>query len=182
MKLQRADTAQDWQRAAAMLGKTVERLQALRAPLWSAQQVSAANLQQTYALDELHFLSDDGVTVGLVFLQYHDPDFWPEVAPGDSLFVHKLALLPEHCGKHYGSRALTAIAAHAAAQGLHWLRLDCDERGPLCAFYENNGFEWCDRKRVGTLEVVRYRRRVDAGATHAASHMPPDTAPEPTRS
>lgn len=120
--------------------------------LWVETQVEVSELKKCYKLDELYFARKDGQVVGLVFLQEHDDKFWLEMMVGESLFFHKLAVLPEFRGRDLGYEIIERIVEDAINRGL-----DCDNRPQLRRFYERYGFEMVDQKIIDTFNVVRYQ-------------------------
>lgn len=158
LHLKKGEFESDWALASVILSSTVSWLNALGAPLWTHTQVSAPFLQEQYGPDAMYLLVHDGQAVGVVFLLFEDPDFWPEVTSPDSLFLHKLAIHPTQRGRGHGSAALEAITNHARDLGMAWVRLDCDDREPLRRFYEANGFQLVDRKAKDGYHVVRYAK------------------------
>lgn len=162
IKLRRAIAIEDWQETSELLQSAVRYLHSIHSPLWSEHQVSVEGLKAIYQLDELcFFVGDQDETLGVVFLQTADPYFWPEIAVGDSLFVHKLAIDPVHKGKGYGSAALQLIMREAKARHLRCVRLDCDDREPLHRFYTGNGFKLVDIKMLQEFRVARYELHVN---------------------
>lgn len=155
--LSKASADVEWLQASQLLGRVAVHLHELGCPLWSEYQVSIAGLQACYQLDELHFISDAGQVVGVVFLQKSDPYFWPEITSPDTLFLHKLAIDPVFARCGYGAVAMELIVAQAKRRGLQWLRLDCDDRAPLHRFYASKGFQLVDIKMMGEYRVARYQ-------------------------
>ncbi|RVU85588.1 hypothetical protein EOL70_06455 [Leucothrix sargassi] len=159
MRLVKANKASDWATASNLLSRVIDRLDYLKKPLWVKEQVSIDALQQSYQLEELYFLLDEG-SVGLVFLQESDPEFWPEITEHDSLYVHKLVIDPLRTGEQLGQQALDVIVLEAQKRGFNWVRLDCDDRPELHLFYQSNGFKMIDIKQVGEFTVARYQRAI----------------------
>src|SRR5690606_24366642 len=160
--IEKAKREVDWIRASEVLVRVVERLNSLRRPLWSEDQVSVAGLRQSYQLDELHFLLRPSC-VGVVFLQEMDPFFWPEVLKSDSLYVHKLAIDPSLGGTGLGLLAIEAVTREADRRGFNWVRLDCDDRPELHRFYRGCGFELVDIKEIEMYQVARYQLLTNTG-------------------
>jgi GNAT superfamily N-acetyltransferase len=164
MNVTKAKNKRDWKTASNLLVQVVDRLNDLERSLWTKEQVSVASLQQSYQLEELHFLVEDDL-IGLVFLQDSDPLFWPEITNQDSLYIHKLAIDPTRAGEQLGEKALSAIILEASKRGFNWIRLDCDDRPELHRFYQDNGFEMIDKKQVGDFLVARYQLQISKVST-----------------
>ncbi|WP_428241147.1 GNAT family N-acetyltransferase [Gynuella sp.] len=124
--------------------------------LWTEEQVSVNGLKNSYKLSELFFIYESGLA-GVVFLQNSDPFFWPEVTESDSLFIHKLAVLPARSGEQLGKEALNTITDYTKERGFKWVRLDCDDRPELHNFYKRSGFALVDIKQMGKFRVSRYQ-------------------------
>jgi len=157
MNLVQATKDSDWVIASDMLKAVAMKLKSSGSELWTTNQVSTERLKIDYSLSQLFFLESESTLIGVVFLMDSDPFFWPEAENNSSLFIHKLAVLPEHCGKGYGGEALNLIRGHASDRSLPWVRLDCDDREPLHKFYSRHGFCLVDIKRMETYMVARYQ-------------------------
>lgn len=161
MQLVRATNPEDWQDASQLLLSTIDYLDRIGCPLWMPQQVSSRTLSSTYQLDHLHFVVEDACRIGLVFLMQSDSGFWPEITTQDSLYFHKLALLPSSMNRGKGFLAMEAIVEEARRRGLNWVRCDCDDRPALHRFYQRCGFELVDIKSIAPYMVARYRLSMD---------------------
>jgi len=93
----------------------------------------------------------------------HDPDFWPEIARGDSLFVHKLAVKRFAAGRGVSDALLSYAKAMCVRRGILTLRLDTDATRPkVRAVYERNGFVFVEEKLLfGMYHTALYM--CDAG-------------------
>ncbi|MCP8900680.1 GNAT family N-acetyltransferase [Gilvimarinus xylanilyticus] len=160
MKLINAKDERCWQYASKILTQVVLSLQKKSRPLWTQRQVTVAALKESYQLAELFFLVVDNATVGVVFIQKTDPDFWPEITAMDTWFVHKLAILPANQGAGIGNLAMECIERVAKNNNIRWLRLDCDDRPELHRFYRQLGFEFVDIKDMKAFKVARYQKMV----------------------
>ncbi len=156
MRIEQATSENDWNRASKILLDVVDRLDRLGKSLWTEKQVTVNSLKDSYKLNELFFLNESGLA-GIVFLQESDPFFWPEVTEADSLFIHKLAVLPSRSGEQLGQKALSKIIELANEKGLKWVRLDCDDRPELHEFYTDSGFTLVDIRQVEEFRVSRYQ-------------------------
>lgn len=157
MQLIQATTKEDWQDASQLLLETIDHLDRRGCPLWAAEQVAPQTLSATYQLSQLHFLVADTGRIGLVFLMQSDAEFWPEVTTQDSLYFHKLALLPSSMNQGNGALAVDAIIRQARTGNCSWLRLDCDDRPALHRFYQRCGFTLVDIKFIAPYRVARYQ-------------------------
>ena len=78
----------------------------------------------------------------------HDPAFWPNVPKGESLFIHKLAVVRRFAGQGIADAMIDHAKAMCMGRGIAVLRLDCHgARAKLRAVYERNGF-MCVAERV----------------------------------
>ena len=101
----------------------------------------------------------DGQAAGCVRFQLEDPQFWPDVPGGDSVFIHRLAVRRAFSGGVVSK----ALMDWAAARGRHlrrtYLRLDCEaDAAKLRALYERHGFRLHSERDVGPYRVARYER------------------------
>jgi hypothetical protein len=90
-----------------------------------------------------HIARQDGQLVGVMKFELEDAYFWPEVLPGTSAFVHKLAV------RRARTRAQQLGRAH--------LRLDCvADRQGLRNLYEGFGFALHSVIQIGAFSYARY--------------------------
>jgi GNAT superfamily N-acetyltransferase len=156
MKLINAKLESDWNLAHEIILDVIENLDSNGKSLWTRQQADINELKQHYRLDELYFLHSENITCGMVFIQSEDPLFWPEVKTGGSYFIHKLAVVPQCKGQQYGYKILDLVLELARANGIDYLRLDCDPRAELMHYYQNYGFSLVSQLMVGEYPVVKY--------------------------
>ncbi len=160
MELINAKDESCWHYASQILTEVVRSLQEKSRPLWTEPQVTVAALKESYRLAELFFIVVGSRTVGVVFIQKADPEFWPEISTMDTWFVHKLAIRPANQGSSLGVRALECIECAANNSDIRWLRLDCDDRPELHRFYRQCGFEFVDMKDMKAFRVARYQKLI----------------------
>jgi GNAT superfamily N-acetyltransferase len=134
-------------------------------PLWSPEQVSPAAVSPEVQAG-LYFLAWVGpVAVGSMRLTTSDPAFWPEAAPGEALYLHRLAVRRAAAGGRVSSQLLRWASGHARASGARYLRLDCETfRHSLRGMYERFGFQYHSERVVRRAVVARYQLL----CTHAA--------------
>lgn len=156
MKLISATSEDDWVIASDILLDVIHHLNKTGKSLWAYHQADTAHLKETYKLNELHFFRSENEIFGMLFIQQTDPVFWPEVAPHESYFVHKLAVLPQFKGKGFGYKILNSVLELARINGMKYVRLDCDPRAELTSYYQNYGFTFVSNATVNGLPVVKY--------------------------
>jgi len=119
----------------------VDFLDTIGQPQWERQNVSWQGLSRYFKVDDFYIASIDDIPVGCFALIDYDPTFWPDVAKGTSLFIHKLAV--KRCGSKQGvSKALIDFAKTQAVKlGINEVRLDTHQfRTKVRAIYEREGF------------------------------------------
>ncbi len=89
--------------------------------------------------------------------ELEDRYFWPELAPGTSAFVHKLAVRRAWAKKGVSTELLSFARARARALGLPYLRLDCvADRPGLRNLYGHFGFALHSIIQKGAVSFARY--------------------------
>lgn len=119
----------------------VDFLDTIGQPQWERQNVSWQGLSRYFKVDDFYIASINNNPVGCFALIDYDPTFWPDVAKGTSLFIHKLAV--KRCGSKQGvSKALIDFAKTQAVKlGINEVRLDTHQfRTKVRAIYEHEGF------------------------------------------
>ena len=149
-----AELTQVLQAAARALEKRGE-------PLWPLRTLEPAALRAAYPGAESYVGLQGGEAVAGMMVLTDDPLFWPDVRASESLFLHKLAVIPAFQGSGVASEMLNFAAARARTLQKRYLRLDCAaERPKLCAFYEQHGFRWVGKRTVEGFEAALYEREV----------------------
>ncbi|MFJ4850724.1 GNAT family N-acetyltransferase [Streptomyces sp. NPDC088733] len=85
----------------------------------------------------------DGQPVATVQVDdFADPEFWTiDDAPGDALYVHRMAVRRTVAGKGVGAELLDWAAEYATTRGKSWLRLDAwKDNEALHNYYRSTGF------------------------------------------
>jgi adenylate kinase family enzyme/GNAT superfamily N-acetyltransferase len=116
-------------------------LDSIGQPQWERQNVSWQGLSRYFKVDDFYIASIDNNPVGCFALIDYDPTFWPDIAKGTSLFIHKLAV--KRCASKQGiSKALINFAKTQAVKlGINEVRLDTHQfRDKVRAIYEHEGF------------------------------------------
>lgn len=112
-------------------------LDSIGQPQWERQNVSWQGLSRYFKIDNFYIASIDDSPVGCFALIDYDPTFWPNVAKGKSLFIHKLAV--KRCGSKQG--VSKALIDFAKMQAIKEIRLDTHQfRTKVRTIYECEGF------------------------------------------
>lgn len=129
-------------------------------PMWDPEELDPRRLRDDVVAGMHHLALVGGTPAGTIRYQLEDLEYWPELRGSDEdAYVHRLAVRRSHAGRGVGAALLDWAAAHAAAMGRAYLRLDCDHhRTRLRAFYERNGFRYHSDRQVGRFLVARYVR------------------------
>lgn len=127
----------------SLLYDAVDRAEAMGRPMWQREHVAWEVISQKYPASTFRLAVLDGETVGCMALVMYDPEIWPELAPDEAVYLHKLVVHRNASGKGV-SRALFACARdHCRSMGIPSLRLDVyANREKLCALYESEGFRF----------------------------------------
>ncbi len=90
-------------------------------------------------------------------VELEDAHFWPEVEPGTSAFVHKLAVRRAWAKTGVSTALLSYARARAQQLGRTHLRLDCvANREGLRSLYEGFGFALHSVVQMGATSFARY--------------------------
>ncbi|MBB3175676.1 GNAT superfamily N-acetyltransferase [Variovorax sp. Sphag1AA] len=90
--------------------------------------------------------------------ELEDAHFWPEIQPGTSAFVHKLAVRRAWAKKGVSTELLSYARTRARQLGRGHLRLDCvADRQGLRNLYEDFGFTLHGVVQIGTTSYARYQ-------------------------
>ncbi len=146
---------------ADLLTAAAARLVEQGAPLWDLPTVAEAAIQTDVGAGLYYMAQDASGPVGVFRFQLEDPDFWPEIPPGSSAFVHKLAVHPSRQGRNLAHALLGHAVELASQQGRRYLRLDCMAGRPkLSAVYERFGFRSHSEIQLGPTRFRRYELEV----------------------
>lgn len=127
--------------------------------LWSPADFVVAKLRPQ--LGSFYVAEIGDAMVGVMKLEGEDPTFWPEVPPGESLFLHKLAIRRRWAGRGLAQAMISWAVQQAVAQGCRYLRLDCAATRPqLRSVYERAGFTLHSIKELGGFTAARYQLRL----------------------
>jgi len=148
--------------ADALIRATAEWLIRKGEPLWGPNETSLDELTHVARSGELVVGRVTGELASCMYLHDEDRLFWPQVAPGEAFYIHRLAVARTFARRGYAHAMLEWAASEARAKGRPFLRLDCEPRAKLLALYRTAGYSRVDSApiQVGEHFVVRHERRV----------------------
>lgn len=125
--------------------------------LWPPASLSPERLGRHYPPQGWTVAWRGEQALGCFVLLDDDPLFWPEAAPDEASYLHKLAVHPQAQGQGLAQVLLREAARQTAQRGRGLLRLDTAAARPrLRAVYERFGFRHVDDRLVRTWAVSRY--------------------------
>ena len=131
-------------------------------PLWGPNETSLEELERVARLGELIVGRLEGELATCMYLHDEDRVFWPQVAPREAFYIHRLAVARKFAGRGYAHAMLDWAALEARKYARPFLRLDCEPREKLLALYRSAGYRPIDPKpiQVGEHFVVRHEKPV----------------------
>lgn len=130
------------------------------APLWSPEEVSAAQCL-TWAHDDVLYGGFDDDQLATVFC-LHDVDvlYWPDSAAGDALYLHKIAVRRLSVGMGWLGDIIAWTEREATRRQIPRLRLDTLAHSPLVGLYERHGFTrvYDEPLAIGGRVIDRFER------------------------
>jgi GNAT superfamily N-acetyltransferase len=131
--------------------------------LWEMEWLQPQALLKTYGLESMHLGRINAEAVAAFVLLETDPDFWPDILEGESLFIHKVVVARAWKGHNLSARVLDFAAQQVLERGKKFLRLDTDATRPaLCNLYENYGFVRVGRRLIKDFDYALYELEVRA--------------------
>jgi GNAT superfamily N-acetyltransferase len=148
----------DTQKVSAILLEAAEWLKSSGKPMWRGHELSEEKISSDVC-DGLFFISEvSGEPAGTIKFQLEDPLFWPECPPGESAYVHRLAVRRRFSGGTVSNTLLDWAVERTRGLNRPYLRLDCESsRLRLRAVYEKFGFKHHSNRQVGPYFVSRYQ-------------------------
>jgi GNAT superfamily N-acetyltransferase len=125
--------------------------------LWPAAAIGHERVLQDTSAGLFHVARDGEQIVGVMKFELEDTYFWPEVPPGTSAFVHKLAIRRAWAKQGVSTELLAYARTRARQLDRAYLRLDCvADRQGLRKLYEDFGFALHSVVQKGATSFVRY--------------------------
>lgn len=147
---------------AAVLNEAAQWLATAGRSLWSAADVDIERIQRDTDGGRYFIARENSDVAGVVRIDMEDPFFWPEIEPGSSAFVHKLAVRRSWGGKGVSTALLAFARERTRTLGRPYLRLDCvADRQALRTLYEGFGFVLHSVIQKGNGSFARYELRTD---------------------
>ncbi|MGV3678913.1 MAG: GNAT family N-acetyltransferase [Acidovorax sp.] len=158
-------TAQDLDVVVSTLQEAAQWLQRDGRPLWSPADYSAERIGRDIAAGGYWIARSDpaqgAAMAGVMRLDLEDPHYWPEIAPGSSVYLHKLAVRRAWAGQGVSTALLRFARERTQALQRSWLRLDCvADRQGLRSLYEGFGFALHSEVSKGNWSLARYELAV----------------------
>jgi len=125
--------------------------------LWSAAEIGHERVLRDTNEGLFHVAREGEQLAGVMKFELEDAHFWPEVLPGSSAFIHKLAVCRAWAKKGVSTELLSYARIRAQHLGRTHLRLDCvAERQGLRNLYEDFGFALHSVVQIGASSYARY--------------------------
>jgi len=142
---------------ASVLQEAAEWLAGDGRALWSAAEIGDGAVLRDVRRGLFHVARQGDSLAGVMKFELEDAHFWPEIPPGTSAFVHKLAVRRAWAKKEVSIALLSYARARAQALGRAHLRLDCvADRQGLRDLYEGFGFALHSVVEIGASSYARY--------------------------
>lgn len=113
-------------------------LDEIKNPQWG--KVTWEKLSRSFEAKDFYIAYLNGIPAGCMSLTDFDPEIWPDIPKGQSLYIHKLAVKRIGAGGKISLPLMNFAKKQAVQKGME-LRLDCHKfREKVLRFYENQGF------------------------------------------
>jgi GNAT superfamily N-acetyltransferase len=129
--------------------------------LWDQAWLQPQVLLEKYGLETMYLGRLNSEPVATFVLLETDPEFWPDILEGESLFIHKVAVAQAWKGHNFSQQILDFAVAQVLERGKKFLRLDTDATRPaLCDLYERYGFIRVGRRLIKDFDYALYELEV----------------------
>ena len=131
-------------------------------PIWNLDELTREKLlRYPPAEDDFRVAWLRGKPAASMILQWHDPDFWPDLKENESGFIHKLCVRRDFAGRNLSKKMVVHAASECKKRGIGYLRLDTDWGSPkLCGLYESLGFVKVGRRFLGGQDYALYELKL----------------------
>lgn len=108
---------------------------------WNESNVKWSNLSKSYKISDFYVSYQNGLPTACIALTDYDPTYWPNIAKGESLYLHKVAVKRIFAGKGFAKELIDFTKNLAINRSINTIRLNCNKhRSKLRAVYEKEGF------------------------------------------
>jgi GNAT superfamily N-acetyltransferase len=154
-------TSHDLSTVLSILSEAVAWLEHKNMSLWSEDMITPELIGEDIAAGLFYIAFHEGSAVGVLMFQNEDLEFWPDICPGKSMFIHRLAVRRSFAGGAVSTAIMQWAVEQCRNLGKQYLRLDCvADRSRLRSIYENFGFQHHSHRQVGIYFVARYQYNV----------------------
>lgn len=125
----------------------VDFLERINQPQWERESVTWKGLSHYHSIEDFYIAYMDGIPAGCAAVADYDPEYWPGIEKGTSLFIHKLAVKRCAAGKGVSAALVNYAKSECIKRNIPALRLDTHALRPkLCSFYERLGFKFVGKR------------------------------------
>lgn len=150
--------ALDIEHVSGVLVEAAEWLRSCGMSMWRADELAPERIAADVARGDFFVAGIGAEVAGTVKFQLQDDLFWPDAAPGEAAYMHRLAVRRAYAGGDLSGALLRWAAERARAGRRRFLRLDGEStRLRLRAIYERFGFRHHSNRQVGPYLVARYQ-------------------------
>ena len=94
--------------------------------MWQCDELQPDRIASDVRAGQFYLAVYEGEPAGTIKFQLSDPEFWPDVPPDESAFVHRLAIRRQYAGRGVSTALLSFACDEAERCGKRYLRLDCE--------------------------------------------------------
>ena len=156
----------DLEEVSGVLREAAQWLEHKGMALWLDSELSPERMREEVGAGLFYVAEDDDEIAGVIRFQLEDPEFWPDAAPDEAAYIHRLAVRRRYAGGQVSLQLLDWALEKTRLLGRNWLRMDTEtHRTRLREIYEKYGFQYHSDKQVGPYRVTRYEYPINQGAT-----------------
>lgn len=146
---------------ADILSEAAEWLVSQGTPLWQSNELSPEKISNEVEKGLFWLAYINNEPAGCIRFQLEDQLFWPDIPKTTSAFIHRLAVRRKFAGGQVSTQLLEWTKQQTKLHNRQFLRLDCELKArKLRKFYEQNGFTFHSKKKVGPYLVARYEFKI----------------------
>ena len=128
---------------------------------WNLAELTREKMLAGLTEEQFYVGKVAGDPAACMVLQWHDDLFWPEIPPGQSGFIHKLAVRRKYAGQGLSQELVTYAITECRKRKIGYLRLDTRaSREKLCRLYESMGFVRVGQRMVRGNEYALFEMKL----------------------